>query len=224
MLVLSRDGDWLARLKLLAGRGGWSFESRAALTASGRTPPERSLAVLDRGLAGAMPKKAVSAMRVLCPGAAIALAFDAANMSNDEITAAVACGADEILAKSWPDAKLSLRLAALHDRSLAAQDRLSSGGQLKAERRAHRAQIKIRGRWKELPLDAGGFAILWLLLEREGELVARGELSAALAVAVGRELESGAVVRRLAALKKTLGSWPGAIETMRGGFYRLVPR
>ncbi|MDD5301886.1 MAG: hypothetical protein PHS14_02170 [Elusimicrobia bacterium] len=223
MLVLSRDGVWLSRLETIAARGGWPFEARAALPVPGRTPPpERALAVLDRALAGAVPQRAVSALRSLYPGATIALAFDASEMHHDSVTAAVSCGADEVLGKSWTDEKLSSKLAALRDRSLAAQARQSADGALKAERRAHRALIKTKGRWKELALDAGGFALLWRLLEREGEAVSRAELGAALAAAAGREFEAGTVVRRLAGLKKALAPWPGAIEIARGGQYRLA--
>ncbi len=223
MLVLSRDGDWLARLERLAQRGGWPFEARAALPVPGRTPlPERALAVLDRGLAGASPAKAVEILRALYPGASIIIACDAGEMSHEAVTVVVSCGVDDVFGKSWPDEKLSSRLAALRDRALASQSRVSADGALKLERRAHRAFARAKGKWRELRLDAGSFALLWRLLEREGESVTRAELSAALAVATGRELEAGTIIRRLAALKKALAPWPGEIETARGGLYRLV--
>lgn len=223
MLVLSRDGAWLSRLERLAQSGGWPFEARAALPAPGRTPPpERALAVLDRGLAGHAPAKAVSVLRSLYPGVAIVLSFDASEMDHDSVTAAVSCGADEVVGKSWPDDKLAAKLAVLRDRSLFSQTRLSADGALKAERRAHRVHVKARGRWKELVLDAGGFALLWRLLEREGVPVSREELSDSLAAAAGRELEVGTVTRRLAALKKALSAWSGDIEVARGGLYRIV--
>jgi DNA-binding response OmpR family regulator len=223
MLVLSRDGRWLTRLELLAERGGWPFEARAALPAAGRTPPpERALAVLDRALAGAAPAKAVSLLRALYPGVAIVLSFDASELDHDGVAAAVSCGADEVVGKAWTDEKLSSRLATLRDRSLFSQTRVSADGALKAERRAHRVHVKARGRWKELVLDAGAFALLWRLLEREGEPVSRAELGESLASAVGRELEAGTVTRRLTALRKALSSWPGDLETARGGVYRLA--
>ncbi|MBI2385499.1 MAG: response regulator transcription factor [Elusimicrobia bacterium] len=223
MLVLSRDGAWLSRLELLAERGGWPFEARAALPAPSRTPPpERALAVLDRGLAGPAPAKAVSVLRSLYPGVAIVLAFDASEMDHDAVTAAVSCGADEVVGKAWTDDNLSSRLAVLRDRSLFSQTRLSADGALRAERRAHRVHVKARGRWKELVLDAGGFALLWRLLEREGVAVSRAELGESLAAAAGRELEAGTVARRLGALKKALAAWSGDIEIARGGLYRIV--
>lgn len=223
MLVLSRDGAWLTRLELMAARGGWPFEARAALPAAGRTPPpERALAVLDRALAGAVPGKAVSALRALYPGVAIVLSFDASELDHDGVSAAVSCGADEVVAKAWPDAKVSLKLAAQRDRALFSQTRISADGALKAERRAHRVHVKSRGRWKELALDAGSFALLWRLLEREGEAVSRVALGDALASATGREREAATVSRRLAALRKALGPWAGDIETARGGLYRLA--
>ncbi len=223
MLVLSRDGAWLTRLELMARRGGWPFEARAALPAAGRTPPpERALAVLDRALAGAIPGKAVLALRALYPGVAIVVSFDASELDCDGVSAAVSCGADEVVGKAWPDAKLSLRLGALRDRSLFSMTRLSADGALKAERRAHRVHVKSRGRWRELALDAGSFALLWRLLEREGERVSRAALGDALAAATGREREAATVSRRLAALKKALAPWGGGIETARGGLYRLA--
>ncbi|MCM2304205.1 MAG: winged helix-turn-helix domain-containing protein [Elusimicrobia bacterium] len=223
MLVLSRDGAWLSRLENLAERGGWPFEARAALPSPGRTPPpERALAVLDRALAGGAPAKAVSVLRALYPGVAIVLSVDASEMDYAGAAAAVSCGADEVVGKAWTDAKLSQRLAILRDRSLFSQTRISADGALKAERRAHRVHVKARGGWKEVELDAGGFALLWRLLEREGESVSRAELGQALASATGRERESATVTRRLAALKKALARWPGAVETARGGLYRLA--
>lgn len=223
MLALSRDGAWLSRLARLAEHGGWPFEARAALPAPGRTPPpERALAVLDRALAGPAPAKAVSVLRALYPGAAIVLALDASELDHDGVSAAVSCGADEVIGKAWTDEKLSSRLAVLRDRSLFSQTRVSADGALKAERRAHRVHVKARGRWKELVVDAGSFALLWRLLEREGEPVSREALGESLAAAAGREREAGTVTRRLTALKKALASWPGGIERARGGLYRLA--
>ena len=223
MLVVSRDADWLARLERIALSGGWPFEARAALPAPGRTPPpERALVVLDRSLAGAVPVKAVAALRALYPAAVIAAAFDESELDHAGAAAAVACGADEVVGKFWLDGKLAPKLAAMRDRSLAALARHSADGELKAERRSHRAFIKSRGRWKELPLDAGAFALLWRLLEREGEPVTREALGAVVAGACGREFEPGTVARRLAALKKALAPWSGVVESARGGLYRLV--
>ena len=223
MIVFSRDAAWLARLERIAQRGGWPYESRESAPAAGRAPSTgHTLAVLDRAFAGPSPAAAVTALRALYPAAAVILAFDADELSHEAILAAVSCGCDDVLGKGWADAKLAPRLGALRDRSLAGQARMSACGTLKAERRAHRAYVKTRGRWSEIGLDAGGFALLWLLLEREGELVSRTELGAALAEAAGRELEPGTVARRVAALKKALASWPGSIEGARGGLYRLV--
>ncbi|UPT73960.1 MAG: hypothetical protein M0D55_19340 [Elusimicrobiota bacterium] len=220
MIVLSRDGAWLSRLENIALRGGWPFEARAAIPAPGRTPPpERALVVLDRALAGASVAKSVAALRALYPAAAIAFACDEGDL--DAVAAAVDCGADEVLGKTWPEEKLAVKLFALRDRALGAQTRVSADGALKAERRSHRALIRVRGKWSDAELDAAGFALLWRLLEREGEPVARAELGAAIAAVSGRERELGTVARRLSALKKTLAKWPGRIESARGGVYRL---
>jgi DNA-binding response OmpR family regulator len=217
MIALSRDAAWLARLEHLARRGGWPFESRSAVPSGKAKPAESAVVVLDREVAGAALPRAVAVLRGLYPPAAIALAFDEDDVAT--VSAAVACGADEVLGKSWPDEKLARRLMALRDRALAAQARYSADGELKAELRSHRAFVKARGRWKEAVLDAGAFALLWRLLE--GGAISRDELGNALARAAGREREAGTIARRLAALRKSLSPWKGRIETMRGGFYRL---
>jgi DNA-binding response OmpR family regulator len=224
MIVISRDAGWLARLEAVARRGSWPFHSRAALPAAGRVHhEEHSLAVVDRAAAGASLGKAVAAARAAYPAASVVLAFDAVEMSHDGLASAVSCGADEVLGKAWPDSKITSRLSALRDRSLAAQARLSSDGGLKAERRSHRAFVLTRGKWKELPLDAGAFALLWVLLGREGQAVTREALGEALAGISGREREAGTVARRLTALRASLTSWKGSLETVRGGGYRLSP-
>lgn len=161
-------------------------------------------------------------MRVLYPGAAVALAFNDGEADHDAVAAAVSCGADELLIKSWTDAALAPKLAALRDRALSAQERLSADGGLRAERRSHRAYVKSGKVWKELTLDAGGFALLWRLLSSENRDVSREDLAKTLAEAAGRELDTASVSRRVAALKKALSPWKGAIERARGGLFRLV--
>lgn len=217
MIVISRDGAWLARLELIAERGGWPFEARAALPAASRTPPpERALVVLDRALAGAAPAKAVSALRAIYPTAAVALSCDQGELK--DAAALVACGADEILDKAWSSEKLAAKCAPHRDRALASQKRVSADGSLRAERRAHRAMIKVRGKWKESDLDAAGFALLWRLLEREGHPVGRDELGEAIASATGRQRDPGTVARRMTALKKSLAAWRGTISAKRGAY------
>lgn len=217
---MSRDASWLSRLERLALRGGWPFESQASLPAGKTVSEKQNLIVLDRAVAGSALGRAIESLRRLYPPASIALAFDEGDM--ESAAAAVTCGADDILGKVWPDAKLASRLAALCDRALADAVRVSADGALKAEQRSHRAFVKTRGKWKELALDAAGFALLWVLLQREGEPVSREELGEALAAAAGREREPGTTSRRVAALKKALGPWKGDIASERGGFYRLI--
>lgn len=224
MLVLTRDGAWLARLERIAVRGGWPFEARAAMPAPGRAAPvERAVAVLDRGLAGAVPSKAVGVLRGLYPGAAVVLACDPSDIHDAH--AAIGSGADEVLAKTLGDDRLAARLSALRDHALKTRSRASADGGLVAELRAHRARVRGKtGKWKEVALDAGGFALLWRLLEREGEAVTREGLGEALSAADGKERSPETVARRLAALRKALASWGGEIESARGGAYRLVSK
>lgn len=223
MLVLSRDGAWLARLEAVAARGGWAFEVRASLPSPGRTPPpERALAVIDCSITGPAPARAIAALRALYPWASIVLVCDDHEMDPSSMTLIVQCGADEVVGKKWTDERLASRFASLRDRALAAQARVTADGGLMADRRSCRAMLRSKSGWKELKLDAGGFALLWRLLEREGEPVTRAALSAALAEATGKERETATLARRIAALKKALEKWPGSLESARGGLYRLA--
>lgn len=222
MIAISRDEGWVTRLQRLARGNGWPFESHAVLPATDRSHrQEHTLVVLDRAAAGSAMGKAVGVVRQRYTHASVVLALDEGEMSHDALAAAVASGADEVLGKSWPEAKIVSRLSVLRDLSLAGQTRTSADGALKAERRSHRAFVRTRGKWKELPLDAGAFALLWVLLRHEGEAVTREDLSDALAQASGREREAGTVARRLAALRGALSPWKGELETVRGGGYRL---
>ncbi len=176
--------------------------------------------MLDRALAGASAGKAVAALRALYPAATVVLACDEGDLN--AVASAVDCGADDVLGKTWPAERLAARLATLRDQALLSQVRVSADGGLRAERRSHRVLVRARGKWKEIAVDAPGFAALWRLLEREGEPVTREELGVAIAAASGREREPGTVARRVASLRAALRAWSGAVESARGGVYRLV--
>jgi DNA-binding response OmpR family regulator len=99
---------------------------------------------------------------------------------------------------------------------------VSANGDLKVDRRARRAFVRARGRWKTLELAAQDLELLWRLLGCEGQEVERGELVQWLRTAFGREVEAETVSRRVLALRRTLKPWDGELESVRGGRYRLA--
>ncbi len=223
MLAVTRDAAWASRLERLAAAAARPFQSVPDLAQSSRAAPEPGLVVLDAALAGGRPCDGVAAARALFPAAAVALACTDAELAPGAVEAALSSGADATLSKSWSDARLRARLEALRDSALAASVRESADGTLRAQRRAHRAFLLRRGRWGELPLPAAEFALLWRLLESAEAPVSRAELIAVLRDALGREVEAETVSRRVLSLRRALSPWKGgALESVRGGCYRLV--
>lgn len=222
MIAVTRDAAWAARLRALAARGGGPFAAFDAPPSSRDASPDQPVVVLDKAAAGGSPARAVSGLRKLYPAARVALACAEAELGVDGIAAGLASGADEVLAKSWPDARLAARLSALRDAALAEAVRVSADGALKAELRSRRAFVKSRARWTELPLPAAEFALLWALLGAGDAPAPRALLLDALRSASGREVEIETVARRALSLRRALAPWKGTVESVRGGFYRLA--
>ena len=160
--------------------------------------------------------------RSLYASAAVVVALTEKEMSPESMKEALASGADEVLGKEWVETKIFARLSVLCDQVLASEVRASADGALKAGKRSHRAYILAGGRWKDLRLHPAEFFVLWRLLEREGQAVSREELLVALKSALGRDFEAETVARHALSLRKALSVWKGRLESVRGGFYRLV--
>jgi DNA-binding response OmpR family regulator len=221
MISLSRDAAWAERLRRFAARGGWPFAGSER--ASDDAAAERAVIVLDRAAADGPLPRAVAGLRARFPDAQIVVAFSEDEFGAAGAAAGVDSGADEVVLKSWADARLFARLSSARDAGLAAAVRVSSDGGLKAEHRSRRVFVLRRGRWATLDVPAAEFALLWTLLSVEGAPVSRERLLDVLRRAAGREVEAETVSRRALSLRRALSPWKGRIETVRGGFYRLVP-
>ncbi len=223
MIAVTRDAAWAMRLDALASRGGWPFAAVDALPAArGRGALERAVVVLDRACAGPSLSRAVAGLRALFPSARIVLSCTDAELGAAGAGAGIASGADEVIAKSWSDEKVSAKLSSLRDAALAAEVRVSADGALKVELRSHRAYARVRGRWAEIPLASAEFALLFALLAAEGAPLTRERLLSEMRRADGREVEPETVSRRILSLRRALEPWKGTIETVRGGGYRLA--
>jgi DNA-binding response OmpR family regulator len=225
MIAIARDAAWTERLRGLAARGGWIFIPVAQAPVPGSATAEHGLIVLDRASVEGPLTRAVAALKKSFPAQRIVVSFSDAELNADGVADGLACGADDVVVKSWPDARLFARLSAAREAGLSAAVRVSADGALKAERRSHRAFTLARGKWRELPLPAPEFSMLWLLLAEDGAELSRERLLDALSEAAGRELEIETVSRRALSLRRALSKrWKGKIETVRGGFYRLVSK
>lgn len=218
MLVVTRDADWQRRLQGLSARGGWAFEVCQELSSLERSSRDRVLVIIDGALLG----EGVAGLRARYASAAIVLALDSSEMTPESLKKSLASGVDEVLGKDWDEAKIFSRLRVVCDRALASEVRTSTDGCLKAEKRSHRGFVLSRGRWKDLGLHPAEFSLLWRLLAREGQAVSREELLAALKSSLNRDFEAETVARRMSSLRRALASWKGELESVRGGFYRLV--
>ena len=222
MIVVTRDPAWWRLLESLCVRGGWDFESCRDLSALGKASRERGLVIVDGALFAGGHARGVVGLRARFASASFVLALSASEMSPGSMTEALVSGVDEVVGKGWAEAKIFALLSVLRDRALAAEVRASSDGRLKAEKRSRRAFVLARGRWKDLGLPPAEFALLWRLLKCETRAVSREELLAALRAALNRDFEAETVARRALSLRKALSCWGGRLESVRGGFYRLV--
>jgi DNA-binding response OmpR family regulator len=222
MIAVTRDAAWAARLDDFSARGGWSFTAVDSLVSSGGSASNRTVVVLDRALAGASLARSVARLRAMLPSARIVLACSEAELGVDGVAAGLGSGVDEVVVKSWADARLFARFSSLRDAALAAAVRVSVDGTLKAQLRSRRVFIRARAGWAELPLPAAEFALLWSLLGARGEPVPREHLLDALSAVSGREVEYETVSRRALSLRRALSPWKGTVESVRGGFYRLT--
>lgn len=225
MIVVTRDARWAERLDALAARGGWPFAPTDCLPARlDADMREHALVVLDACEAGGTPARAVGAFRRLLPLARVVLACREPELGAAGAALLLGSGADELVKKEWPEARLLSVLGALRDAALAAAVRVSADGGLRAELRSRRAYVRAAGKWRDLALPAAEFTLLWRLLAREGEAVSREDLLAGLGEASGRPVEAETVSRRVLSLRRALKAWrKGTVETVRGGAYRLVP-
>jgi DNA-binding response OmpR family regulator len=223
MIAVSRDVEWIARLRAAAARGGWQFAAVGTDSVpEGSGAPGRELLVVDRAAVRGALGREVAGLRARFPAAHIALCFSADEFGADGVAAGLVSGADEVIAKSWSDERLFARLSALRDVDLASEVHVSVDGELKAEKRSRRVFHLRRGRWVPLEVAAAEFALLWALLQSEGDAVSRERLLDVLRQSAGREVEAETVSRRALSLRRALAPWKGKIETVRGGFYRLV--
>lgn len=223
MIAISNDTAWLSRLEAAAARGGWDFVAVGAeAVPRDQCAKARALLVLDRAVVRGALARAVAGLRARFPTSRIALACSEAELGADGVAAGLASGADEVVAKTWPDERLFARLTALRGAAELSQARVSVDGLLKADSVSRRVYFLSRRSWKELPVPAPEFAFLWTLLNAEGEDVSRERLLGALREAVGRDVEAETVSRRALSLRRALAPWKGKIETVRGGSYRLV--
>ena len=223
MIAVSRDAAWIARMRVAAARGGWEFAATGEDSLLDN--PDMSAAallVVDRAAVRGALGRAVAGLRARFPAACIALCFSDSELGTDGVGAGLVSGADDVILKSWADERLFARLSSLRDAVLVSAVRISADGELKAEKRSRRVFHLMRGRWQALELASAEFALLWELLSAEGEAVSRERLLRALREAAGREVEAETVSRRALSLRRALAPWKGKIETVRGGFYRLV--
>lgn len=225
MIVFSKDDDWVDKLRRIAVPGAMALSVHRRLARVGEPhASEGRLVVLDREIAGAAPARIVQDMRALFPAAFVVIACADHELSSDAMPLMLSSGADDFVGKTWPDAKLLGRFRSLSERALLAAVRESRDGSLRLELRSHRALLGDKKNRVEIFLPAAEFALLWRLLGRQTEAVARAELLEVLRAAVGREVETEALSRRMRSLQRSLSAWKsGRLETVRGGYYRLAP-
>lgn len=129
-----------------------------------------------------------------------------------------ACGADDYLIKPFSMDELMARITAIGRRGGAIRPSVLRVADLEVD--LGRREVRRGG--IALPLRPKEFALLQLLAERAGQVVARGDIIAS-CWGEGQEPASNADEVLIAALRRKLGA-PPLLHTVRGAGYRLDGR
>ncbi len=219
ILAVSADADWLRRLeRAAAGLGmGFSRERDAGGPAEG-AGGAGAMAVVDWG-----PESGrwIAGVRRRLPGCVLALAVEGTALSAGAVSEVLGQGADGVLDKGASEAGLAARLRELGRRAAAAapgRGLASPDGGLRLEAEGGRVFLRRRGLWRRGPaLTVKESALLRLLLEHPGRVLERAWLLESLWR--GREVNSEALDKQAASLRRKLGAAGRLLRTLRGRGY-----
>jgi DNA-binding response OmpR family regulator len=222
ILAVSADTDWLRRLERAAGGLGLGF-SRARGERALAEEAGGAVAVVDWGPAEAEAGRWARAVRRLLPGCVLAFAVEGGASTAEAASAALAQGADGVLDKDASEPALAARLRELGRRAAAAARgrRLTSpDGGLCFEPARGRVFLRRRGLWRPGPvLSVREAGLLQLLLESPGRVLERMDLLEALWRGRGGDVNSEALDKQAASLRRKLGPSGRGLRTVRGRGY-----
>jgi DNA-binding response OmpR family regulator len=220
VLAVSSDSCWLSRLERAAGGLGLGF-SRARDERVLAEEGGGAVAVVDWGPAEPEARRWAKAVRRGLPGCVLAFAMESGGFSAAAVSAALGQGADGVLDKGAREAALAARLRELSRRAAAAargRGPTSSDGGLRLEPAGGRVFLRRRGLWRPGPvLTAKESGLLRLLLESPGRVLERADLLGSLWR--GREVNSEALDKQAASLRRKLGTAGRGLRTVRGRGY-----
>ena len=217
ILAVSADADWLRRLERAAGGLGMGF-SRERDAGGPAEGAGGAVAVVDWG-----PESGrwIAGVRRRLPGCVLALAVEGKALSSGAVSEVLGQGADGVLDKSASEVGLAARLRELSRRAAAAAPRrglASPDGGLRLETEGGRVFLRRRGLWRRGPaLTVKESALLRLFLEHPGRVLERGWLLERLWR--GREVNSEALDKQAASLRRKLGAAGRGLRTARGRGY-----
>ncbi|MBI5241315.1 MAG: winged helix-turn-helix domain-containing protein [Elusimicrobia bacterium] len=220
LLAVSADADWLGRLERAAGGAGLEFSRlRDARVLSARAGAA-GVVVADSGPEA--PRWARAVRRDL-PGYVLAFAVAREGLAAGAVSEALARGADGILDKDGSEAVLAARLRELGRRAAAAareRGLTSPDGRVRLQPAGGRVFLRRRGAWKPGPaLSVREAGLLRLLLERPGRVFERADLLEALWRGRGGDVNSEALDKQAASLRRKLGPAGRSLRTVRGRGY-----
>ena len=226
LIAVSGDGAWLRRLADAARSLGLEFARLRDPRALAGHAAGAGVAVLDwaPGEQAFQAGRWAQSVRRDLPGHVLALAVERGGLAADAVTQALAHGADGVLAKDGSPAGLAAQLRALCRRAAAAAGAhglFSPRGDLRFDPARGRVSVRSRGLWRPGPgLSPKQAGLLRLFLERPGRVLERADLLEAVWRGRGGDVNSEALDKQVAALRRKLGARGRALRAVRGRGYR----
>lgn len=190
------------------------FERRAKAEAC-------SLALLDWNLVSSNPREKLKRLRQAA-GPLPMLLFGAESvLYGPELSDAIGGGAGDFLLTSAPDATLAAKLRLYGSGASSARELRVR--RLRVDRPRREVRVLRGKRWAVLErLTPKEFDLLCFFLESPGADLSRGSIMKAVWGGKEGSVNTEAVDKQVASLRRKLGAWGGCIRTRRGVGYRLV--
>jgi DNA-binding response OmpR family regulator len=160
------------------------------------------------------------------PGWYMVFAIPAPGLSAGDVAAALAAGADGVIAQDLTGLRLTSQLRLLLRRS-SAQRRdcgaVSSAGDIRLHARSCEVSFRRRGRWSPgRGLTRKEAALLSVFLGHPGRVLERGTLLETVWGEAAGRVNGEALDKQVAGLRRKLGAHGRRLRTVRGRGYRMI--
>jgi len=225
LLIVSGDPAWVRRLSAAAGAQGLAVSCVSDPRALASPGAASGVAVVDWAAGGAATRARhwAQAVRRQLPGYALAFAVASSDLVADAMAQALTTGVDAFVDKHGSPVVLGSQLRSLCRRAAAtaqAHGLLSTRGDLRFDPERGRVWLKGRAAWRPGPeLSAKEAALLRIFLEQPGRMHDRPGLLEAVWGVRCAQVNSEALDKQVASLRRKLGKAGRDLLTVHGRGY-----